>query len=63
MNSVPATLEKLPARILGGWGGEGLAPDIGMCLYSSQVARSYLGPLDGHPLPALHHLRMRKELS
>ena len=52
MNPAPATLEMLPARILGGWGGLAVAPDIGMGLYSSsQVARSYLGPLGGHPLP------------
>ena len=61
MNPVLATLEKLPARILGGGG----------VLQTSEWAYTALAKLQGAILdllvathcPALHHLRMRKELS
>ncbi len=64
MNPVPATLDMLPARILGGWGGRRL-------LRTSEWAYTALAKLQGAILdllvathcPALHHLQVHKELS
>ena len=65
MNPVPATLEKLPARVDGGWGGGR------RLLRTSEWAYTALAKLQGAILdllvathcPALHHLRIHKELS